>query len=48
MTFPRDQPTLTEHVSEFAELYALGVLEPQERADINAHAASCGSCAGVG
>lgn len=40
-----DQPTLMTHVSEFAELYALGVLQPQERANVDAHVVSCGSCA---
>ncbi len=45
MTFSKDQPTLTKHVSDFAELYALGVLEPQERANIDAHVASCDPCA---
>ncbi len=45
MTFSKDQPTLSKHVSEFAELYALGVLEPHERVNIDAHVASCDACA---
>ncbi len=45
MRFLKDQPTLTKHVSEFAELYALGVLESQERANIDAHVVSCDPCA---
>jgi len=40
-----DQPSLMTHVSEFAELYALGVLQPQERANVDAHVVACGSCA---
>ncbi|MGP6156015.1 MAG: RskA family anti-sigma factor [Vulcanimicrobiaceae bacterium] len=40
-----DQPRSTDHIGELAELYALGALEPQERADIDAHAASCPRCA---
>ncbi|MFY9781134.1 MAG: zf-HC2 domain-containing protein [Candidatus Baltobacteraceae bacterium] len=34
-----------EHIGELAELYALGVLEPEERAPIDAHVAACASCA---
>jgi hypothetical protein len=39
-----DQPRATDHIGELAELYALGVLEPQERADVDAHAAGCERC----
>ncbi len=45
MRIPKDQPVVTEHVGEFAESYALGVLDQQERSNIDAHAVSCGSCA---
>jgi hypothetical protein len=34
-----------EHIGELAELYALGVLGPEERAPVEAHAAVCVSCA---
>ncbi len=32
------------HVVESAELYALGLLEPSERAEIDAHVATCSEC----
>jgi hypothetical protein len=35
---------MSEHVGELAELYALGVLEPAEAAQVDAHAAGCASC----
>jgi len=35
----------SQHLGEFAELYALGVLEPQERAQVEAHVADCADCA---
>ena len=44
MSESMDQPRATDHIGELAELYALGVLEPQERADVDAHAAGCERC----
>ncbi len=35
----------SDHLGELAELYALGVLEPPERAPIEAHVAGCSACA---
>jgi hypothetical protein len=35
---------MSEHVGELAELYALGVLEPAEAAQVDAHVAGCASC----
>jgi len=32
------------HLGELAELYALGALEPLERAQVDAHAAGCAAC----
>jgi hypothetical protein len=32
------------HVAEMAELYALGALDPQERAHVDAHVATCAAC----
>jgi anti-sigma factor RsiW len=34
-----------EHIGELAELYALGVLEPEERGPVDAHVAVCALCA---
>jgi len=34
-----------QHLGELAELYALGALEPHERAQVEAHVASCANCA---
>jgi hypothetical protein len=34
------------HIEEDAELYALGLLDPQERERIDDHVASCDTCAG--
>lgn len=36
---------MTEHIDEFAELYALGSLEDLERARVERHVASCETCA---
>jgi hypothetical protein len=33
-----------DHVGEMAELYALGALEPNERAEVEAHVAACAAC----
>jgi hypothetical protein len=32
------------HVAEMAELYALGTLDPEERARVDAHVATCAAC----
>ena len=34
-----------QHLGELAELYALGALEPQERAQVEVHIANCANCA---
>ena len=36
--------TSGEHLGENAELYALGVLEPEERASVEQHIADCAQC----
>jgi len=38
-------PEAGRHLGELAELYALGALEPLERARVDAHAADCPACA---
>lgn len=38
-------PGAGRHLGELAELYALGALEPIERAQVEAHAADCIACA---
>jgi Putative zinc-finger len=37
---------VTQHIDELAELYALGVLDEEERARVDAHAIGCDTCAG--
>lgn len=37
---------MTQHIDELAELYALGVLDEDERARVDAHALGCDVCAG--
>lgn len=36
---------MTQHIDELAELYALGVLDEEERARVDAHALACDACA---
>ncbi len=45
MSSINDDRALEGHIDELAELYSLGALEPDERADVEAHVAGCSSCA---
>lgn len=45
MSVANDRGGAGAHLGELAELYALGVLEPEERGPIEAHAAACAACA---
>jgi len=45
MSAMSDGPGMGQHLGEFAELYALGMLEPEERARVEAHVADCAACA---
>ena len=36
--------TFDEHLGEYAELYALGVLDPEERQSVERHLAGCAAC----
>ena len=45
MSAANDRGDSGAHIGELAELYALGVLEPQEFGSIDAHIAGCAGCA---
>ncbi len=45
MSVGNDRGGAGAHLGELAELYALGVLEAEERGPIEAHAAACAGCA---
>jgi len=45
MNATNEGPDAGQHLGELAELHALGALEPQERAQVEAHVATCASCA---
>jgi len=45
MSATSDGPGADRHLGEYAELYALGVLEPEERSHVEAHVAGCAMCA---
>ncbi len=45
MSAMSEGPDMGQHLGEFAELYALGLLEPEQRAQVDAHVAVCASCA---
>ncbi len=44
MSPANDRGALGNHIGDLAELYALGALEPQECAQVEAHAARCTDC----
>jgi len=45
MSAARDGTAAEQHVGDLAELHALGALEPSERAQVEAHVATCAVCA---
>jgi Putative zinc-finger len=45
MSAPSELPGAGRHLGELAELHALGALESLERAQVEAHIATCASCA---
>jgi anti-sigma-K factor RskA len=44
MNATNEGPDAGQHLGELAELHALGALEPRERAQVEAHVASCATC----
>lgn len=47
MSAPSELPDAGRHLGEFAELHALGALESLERAQVEAHVATCARALGI-
>jgi hypothetical protein len=44
MSHPSERAGVGPHVGDLAELYALGALDPEQRADVETHVAQCAAC----